>query len=183
MTKDLDRADEIYVAKMLIEEGEPETDAIGIAEIARFLTEPGYTLLPGQTRRLFADRQLRQAYAAFKAKLQTYEVPTLLAASDGAVDERAFPGGRMRLIPARRGNQVYLRIEFSARRPAPPGLLEVVRPNGDWVKLPLGASNEAGELVVPLDLDDPHHAAIVEALRDPLSSGGILPLQTQGEDE
>src|SRR5690606_28977408 len=112
MSVNLNRADEIYAADMLMAETSPTPDMLGIVEIAAFLSRPEAQLTPTQTRTLFANAKLREAYKALKKRLEYASVPALLAASSGEISERTFPQGHMRIVPARNGDQVYLRISF-----------------------------------------------------------------------
>ena len=175
MTSIEDRAAEIYAAMSLLEEGRKDPAALGIGELVRFVTEPDFTLTDAQTRRLFSDEGLRTAYRDLKARAQMREVPALRAASDEDMEERSFPGGQLLLVPASRGRWIYLRIVFSEPLQGP-AWLEIARPDGVHAKLVLDPPNERDEIVMALDPDDAGHAAVLAALRDPRSTGSIMPM-------
>ncbi len=176
MTRELDRADELFVADMTMAETLPSADLFGIVEIARFLKDPASELTPAQTRRLFADAGLRGAYRDLKTKLEYASVPEVRAASDGEIDERVFPQGRMRIVPARDSMQVYLRLTFLDPDPSVATMLIVEMPEGGLLKRALPPQDQNGEIVAILNLGNPRDAALIKALRDPSASGSILAL-------
>lgn len=176
MTRELDRADKLFVADMLLSETPPSPELFGIVEVMRFLTNPTSQITSAQTRRLFADASLREAYRDLKGRLEYARVPEVRAASDGEINERHFPQGHMRIIPARDGRQVYLRLTFLDPDPSMATMLIMEMPEGGLSKRALPPQDSNGEIVAILNLDDAHDAALVEALRNPSVSGSILAL-------
>ena len=166
-----DRATDIYVASAILREGSRSADAFGVAEIVDFLTRPGAALSITQSRRLFVDPKLREAYRMLKTRLSAMALPAVAAASSGAVTERRFEGGTLRLSPSRNGVHANLLIRFD--RPTTQTLVLLLEsPDHGLVKLLVPASDSAGEALVILDVA--RDAAVIAALRDPASTGAFL---------
>lgn len=174
MTDELDRANSIFVADMVLAEQVPGHEPFGMVEIARFLTTPTMQLSFEQSRKLFADPALRQGYEKLRTVLSVHELPTVIAASDGEIDRRSFEGGRIDLIPSGRPEEWYLRVEISdGNMPAEPMLL-VEAPEGGIHKLALANPDSTNAFLVLLDVEEESQGALLHALRDPLSTGCIL---------
>ncbi len=83
--------------------GRPGGRRIGVAELVQFLSDPRSELPPEAQRLLFSNPRLRADFKRLKTSLRCVELPALAAASDGAVDQRSFEGGSVRLHPSRVG--------------------------------------------------------------------------------
>jgi hypothetical protein len=173
MNDELDQVDGVYIVQMLLSDAAAAQAPVGMADLARFLTVPGAQLTAEQSRKLFADKALRQGYARLKAALVSYEVPALIAASDGEVDERPFEGGALLLV--RDGaSGWYLRVRIDeGPRPENPFLL-IEPDNGAPLKIALGKTDATGAYLVLLNDADTHDRTAIAALRDPLSRAFIL---------
>ena len=168
-----DRATDIYVASAILREGNRSADAFGVAEIVDFLSSPGAELTMAQSRRLFVDPKLRETYRLLKARLSAMALPAVAAASTvtGAVTERRFEGGTLRLSPSRNGIHANLLIRFD--RPTTRTLVLLLEsPDQGLIKLLVQASDSAGETLVILDVA--RDAAVIAALRDPGTTGAFL---------
>lgn len=174
MSRDYDKADEIFMAEAILAETPKDGKPFGMVELARYLTSADMQLTSEQTRRLFSDPGLRQGYQAIKEALTHYQMPQLMAASDGDVQERPFPGGSLKLVPSSRSGQLYLRMEFDTDPVAGRIILLVESPTTGVHKLGFTISEAQTSALVPLDLNNDLHSRLVSALRDPASSGSIL---------
>ena len=173
MNDELDRVDGAYVAYMLFSDAAAVRAPVGMVDLVRFLTVPSAQLTAEQSRKLFADRALRQGYARLKAALVSHEVPALIAASDGEVNERPFEGGTLLLVRDETSGW-YLRVHIDeAPRPENPFLL-IEPDNGVPLKIALGKTDATGSYLVLLNDADTHDKVTVAALRDPLSRAFIL---------
>lgn len=174
MSDELDEVDRIFVADMALAERSPDHEPFGMVEIARFLTEPEIELSITQSRKLFSDEALRQGYRQLKQALTFHELPAVVAASDGEVDERKFDGGRIDIIAGERAGEWYLRVEISGGAMPEKPLLLVESTQGRICKLPLTNPDSTNAFLILLDADDEEQGALLAVLRDPLSTGSIL---------
>lgn len=173
MNDELNDVDSRYVAAMLVEEAQTVPNPLGIADLARFLTTPRIVLSADQTRRLFTNVSLRQAYTRLRKSLTLHEVPALAAASDGAVEERSFEGGSLLLVGDDSGGW-YLRVRISeAKRPVNP-LLLIEKDDRPIANIPLGQPDASGGYLAVLDMENAVTMAAMAALRDPSSEAFIL---------
>ncbi len=179
MSMDHERAETIYTARMLLQNGKRSARSLGVRELIQFLTVPSHTLSDAQTAALFSDTRLRETYAMLKSQHALHHFPAVAAASGGDITERRFEGGTLRLTPSRSGNQVYLLICFTrqgneAGQPPVAGQLIVETPQGSIEKLALPAPDAAGEVFLVLDETIASDARFMAALRDPLAKGDFL---------
>lgn len=174
MSRDYDKADEIFMADAILSETPREATSFGMVDLARYLTSTDMQLTGEQTRRLFSDPALRQGYSRLKETLSHYRMPVLMAASDGEVQERPFPGGSLKLVPSRRSGQIYLRMAFDTAPEAGAAILLVESPTTGVHKLGFTIGESQTSALVPLDLTNDWHSDLLAALRDPASSGSIL---------
>ncbi len=173
MNDELDQVDGVYIAHMLLADAAAVQSPVGMVDLARFLTVPGARLSSEQSRRLFADKALRQGYARLKAALTSHEVPALIAASDGELDERPFEGGNLLLVRDSASGW-YLRVRIDAG-PRPESPILLIEPdNGVPLKIALGRADATGAYLVLLNDADAHQRDAIVALRDPLSRAFIL---------
>lgn len=169
-----DRADEIFVSQSLLEEGALQGAPFGVREIAMFLTDHTVQLLPEQTRLLFSDRSLNDAYQRLKARLTAIPMPMVAAASDGDVIDRVFPGAQIRVRPSKRKGQSFLVIFFEAGHTDPSPSILVLQSQDEIVKLALPAADDQGQCIIILDEADSHDARTLAFLVDPFIEGAFI---------
>ncbi|MBI1417963.1 MAG: hypothetical protein GC146_12135 [Limimaricola sp.] len=171
MSDPFDSADRSYAADQALGDAALRRDRLGEREIHLFLTGEG-PVDDRLSRALFADPALRAMFRRIRDRLAQFTLPSLAAASDGAVDTRTFPGGRIELRPARRGGQTYLllRLDWAMG----PLVLVLTRPDGTTLRHPLPATDAAGETLQVLD--NVVDASLLAALADPETEGALLPL-------
>ena len=178
MQDELDEVDGLYIANALLSDACAPVSPLCIADIVRFLTVSGTRLTAEQSRKLVADRALRQVYARLKAVLVSHEMPALIAASDGEVDERTFEGGTLLLVRGDAGDW-YMRVRIDQRGQTEKLSLLIEPEGGLPRKIDLGMPDSTRSYLVLLDDTDAHDQAVIVALRDPLSRAYIL--STGGE--
>jgi hypothetical protein len=178
MTVEHDRADEIYSTLSLLEAAGDRGPTLSVRQLVHFLTLRGSELSPDQTRAIFANPKLREAYRMIKAQLAVWEMPAAVAASDGKIVQRNFAGGTLRLTPSQRTSQTYLAIRYdSATEPHEGHDLVVETHWGEILKLNLPRPDEEREVLIVLDAKNARDEAIINALQDPRSTGAFLSVQ------
>jgi hypothetical protein len=167
------RADKLYAARSALAETEPPARRIGVAEIVRFLNDPGRSLSMEEQRALFADPQLRADYRRLKSQVSVGELPALAAASAGDVNSRRFDGGTVSIHPSRVPGQIYVVLRFSW--PAnPPRVMLLESAGGDLIKRLLPTADANGEVMMVLDENSASDAGFLRLITDPTSTGSFL---------
>jgi hypothetical protein len=136
-----------------------------------------WTMTREQMQRLFAEPKLRESLRralAWPAAGSVARLPALAAAaSDTQVEDRAFPGGRVR---SRRVREHELEVLFTFEDAgAAPRALWLEGGSGEMWLEPLPPPGSDGEIFLVKDLDDPPHELFARLLRDPATIGGFLP--------
>ena len=170
MPSEPDRADEIFAARGILEDSARSRPVFGIREIVAFFDDPNAQLSSEQTKLLFADAKLRDAFRRLKVQIATFALPMAAAASVGDIADRAFSGGRIRLRPSRRSGQSYLVVSYDNLDDdaASPSLL--VLEGVDLIaKVALPAADDQNTAMIILD--DRLDATVLLLLRDPRTSG------------
>jgi hypothetical protein len=168
------RADELYAARTAVAEAGPFRAALGVNEIALFLSGTGRALSAEEQRALFAIPRLRADYRRLKSQLSIFELPALAAASDGQVATRRFDGGSIRIHPSRVMGQTYVFIRFDTPDMAPAAIV-LEHPSGALVRRALRVDRNEAEAMLLLDSHSPDDEAFLRALCDPRSTGAFLP--------
>ena len=166
-------ADRLYAARSATAEAAWGQGRIGIAELVRFLTDPGFDLAHEAQRALFANPRLRADFERLKQRLRQAELPALAAASAGGITTRSFDGGSVRTHSARVEGQVYAIFQFRDPAGAPRALL-LQDASDRVVKRPLPAPDASGQAVLVLDRGDPADALFLHLLADPTATGSFL---------
>ena len=166
------RADRRYAAGSAMEQTERRPRRLGIAEIVRFLDDPGGSLSVEQQRTLFADQRLRTDYRRL-ARTSVAELPAVAAASSGNVNSRRFDGGTVNIHPSRVPGQIYVVVRFGW--PAgPPRAMLLEGADGDLIKRALPTADPNGEVLMVLDEKSDADAGFLRLISDPTSTGSIL---------
>lgn len=175
----LQRADEIFLARSLISD-EARTEAsgpvFGVAELVRFLADPDATLTAVQSRALFSDRKLADSFRALRRRASAFDMPAMAAASDGELSERTFPGGVIRIRPARIRGQFYVSITLTGEGggAVPRQLLLVREATGETSRIAIADPGDGAVLLVVVDPATAAGAQALAMLRDPLVEGTFL---------
>jgi hypothetical protein len=167
------RADKIYAARTALAEAERPAHRLGIAEIVRFLNDPGRSLSMEDQRALFADPKLRADYRRLKALSAIADLPALAAASAGEVNARRFEGGTLTMHPSRVPDQIYVLLRFNWPTSVPRMLL-LESAQGELIKRSLPAADAGGEAMMVLDQKNASDAGFLRLLSDPTSTGSFL---------
>ncbi len=130
-----------------------------------------------QMRGLITESKLRETVRCALlglSPLPALAMPALAAAaSDTEIEERAFPGGRVR---SRRVRDHEIEVLFSFDEPGkPPHALWLEGPAGEMWLEPLPSPFSEGEIFLVKDLENEAHSAFARLLRDPSSIGEFLP--------
>jgi hypothetical protein len=171
------RAEDLFVARSVIADAQPQAERLSIADLYRFLTDPAFTLTAEQQALLFADRRLRADYQRLKQDLSpasrpqgAFEFPRVAAASDRALDERQFPHGSIQIAESQADSrQVYVVFALQQAQEVRALILESVR--GHLTKLKLEAPDTDGIIQLLLDTRNDVEAEVVRLLRDPETTG------------
>jgi hypothetical protein len=126
--------------------------------------------------------RIKQLYALRRPEMGTddvmsrgvLEIPAVAAAaSDRALEERTFPGGRVRIVKSSRGHDmlILLRIE---RRGSYPSALLLEGDRGEHARTALPAPDSDGRILLIKDMAKAEHAHFVRLLQDPRSRGTFL---------
>jgi hypothetical protein len=177
MTTDTDdiarRADQLYAARSALAEAKRPARRLGIAEIVQFLNDPSRAFSPEEQRALFTDPRLRADYRRLKAQATAFELPALAAASSGGVDARRFEGGTVSIHPSRVPGQIYVILRFTDAADAPRMML-LESTAGDFLKRPLPAADQQGEVMMVLNERSDADAGFLRLLADPTSTGTFV---------
>lgn len=166
-------AEDLYAARAAFESASPTGRRFGLAEIYRYLHGPSASLSAEEQALLFKDRKLAAAFRRIKAELALFEMPTLAAASDGAVTERTFAGHTIRVHASRVPGQVYAMFAFQGA--GRPRRLILQGRDGQLVDRDLPAADAEGNLVIILEEARPADRAFLALLMDPQATGTFLP--------
>jgi hypothetical protein len=167
------RAAELYAARAAVADARPDGVALGVAEIALFLSGTGRALSAEEQHTLFANHRLRADYRRLKAQLSMFELPALAAASDGQVATRRFDGGSIRIHLSRVTGWTYVFVRFDTPDRVPAAML-LEHPSGEFVRRTLPVDRPEGEAMLLLDSHNPEDAAFLRVLCDPRSTGAFL---------
>jgi hypothetical protein len=154
-------------------DGERGGLAVRLSELVRFLTSQDYNLSFAELQSIVMDSKLRERFETLKTELSSWQLLPIAAASKGAVRERVFAGGNLRLTPSSIQGQVYLSIRLEDLF-ATTSQLILETTEGHIHKLNLPAPDSGGVVFVVLDLNDDREASVVAALSDPMASGVIV---------
>jgi hypothetical protein len=169
----IDAADRLYAARCALADAPPGGQGIGVAELVAFLSDPRSELPPEAQQALFANPRLRADFKRLKAALRCVELPALAAASDGAVAQRSFEGGSVRLHPSRVAGQTYALFQFSWPTATPRALL-LENASGLIVKRPLPAADASGQAVLVLDGTRQEDGTFLRLIADPTTVGSFV---------
>ncbi len=173
------RTEEIFVARSLLtDEDRPHRDApiFGVAEIVRFLADRSLSLTPDQTRALFADRTLNASFRALLQRQSRFELPAMAAASAGAVVERTFPGGSVRVAAARFPGHFNVTVTFAEGTASPfPGQLLLILDGEGVSRIEIVEAVGQRTATAVLDTRVEADRLALELLRNPLAEGTFLP--------
>lgn len=184
MDEIFDRADQLYAALSVSDLPGPTADQIGLMEVMRYLSEPGFDLTPGQMAFLRSDQRLVAAWTRLATGQSVTEIPALAAAADpesatGALIgpvTRYFDGGTLSLRPAVFPGVFHIVLSWEAGQvPAPSLVLHLTLDGLPLVRLALPPANADGTIHEVLNTRVPAHAELVAAIREPRSKGHILP--------
>lgn len=175
----LQRADEIFLARSLISvEARPaeSRQIFGVAELVRFLADPEAVLTAEQSRALFSDRRLADSFRALRRRASAFDMPAMAAASDGELSDRTFPGGLIRIRPARIGGQFYVSITLTEDTGGvvPRQLLLVREATGETSRIAIADPGDGAVLLVVLDPATEAGGRALAMLRDPMVEGTFL---------
>jgi hypothetical protein len=173
---EIEAAERIYAERTMLETAKSTPGALGVADLLRFLEQPSAELTLEQTRYLFSQRKLREAFAALKRARAVATMPALAAASSGEATERSFPGGSVTITQTPEESFVYLLFTFLLEEAARPHMLVVESEPHGVVKLGIPAADVDGEALVILDKASPKDERTVAALLDPRTTGVFLRL-------
>lgn len=157
----------------LVRQNEGGFVGVQLSELIRFLTSQDYDLSSSQRQSLFRYAELKDKFRALKDELCSLQFLPVATASTGAVRERYFKGGNLRLTPSSMQGQVYLSIQLDDPFAATSQLF-VETAEGLVHKLNLPAPDSEGKIFIVLDLGNEREAFVIEALRDPVASGAIV---------
>jgi hypothetical protein len=168
------RADELYAARAAVEDRSRPAPRMGIAEIMRFLNDPGRSLSIEEQRSLFTDPQLRADFRRLKSQTAIADLPALAAASAGDVSTRRFEGGTLTIHQSRIPGQVYVVLRFDRLEGAPRAML-LETAGAEIIKRMLPAADPNGEVMLVLDDRIASDQAFLRVISDPTSTGSFLP--------
>jgi hypothetical protein len=161
------------------------------ADLAAFVYE-GKELTHEQQRLLFTQPELRERFRALKrefaAQLKPHgerpshagyrplAITALKAAAtdDASVYRRKFEGGELRISPVGVGQQVYITIVMKDPRIVPRAFIVERARDHKVVRVALPAPDDE-EITFIKDCAVPADAELVALLRDPTSTGDVLP--------
>jgi hypothetical protein len=169
----VDVADRLYAARCALADAAPGGPRIGVAELVQFLSDPKSELSPDAQRLLFSNARLRADFKRLKTTLRCVELPALAAASDGAVAQRSFEGGSVRIHPSRVAGQTYALFQFNWPS-APPRAVLLESASGDIVKRALPAADASGQAVLVLDRNQPDDGTFLRLIADPTTVGSFI---------
>jgi len=159
----------------LSEDVRPSDLPLTFAQLVQFLSNPQAALTAEQWRACRENPRLKADYAALKQRLCVAELPQAAAASQGDLEERIFPGGRLSLRPSVVPGQVYLIVSIESEITVPRILL-LEGKDGEVDRVALPEPDPDGTMLIILDtLKNEGDARAVRLLRDPSSSGFLLP--------
>ena len=168
------RRSSLFAAKTRMQ---PSSSRWGVREWTAYLSDPSAALPPEQQRALFADKRLREDFRQLKNAFSMVALPALAAASDGAVVERTFDGGTVRLHAARKPGQYYAIFNFGPRSVYPTTLV-LETPAGEQLKRVLPAADlgfgREGEIMIVGEMSDVDDQKFHQLLSDPSSVGHFL---------
>ena len=167
------RAEKLYAARSALAETARSTRRLGVAEIARFLSDPACSLSMEDQQALFADPKLRADFRRLKSLNMVADMPALAAASAGDVNSRRFDGGALTIHPSRVAGQTYVVLRFT-RSVSPPRTLLLENAQGDLIKRSLPPADASGEAMIVLDENNAADAAFLRLISDPTSTGSFL---------
>lgn len=181
---DGDRAVRLFAAERILEQfaerkaASAERDpiaSIGLAELVRFLEgDPGVSSAL-MNRAMLQRPALRADLTALRIRLTRMELPAVAAASDGDLEERPLPGGRLSLFAPSDEALVYLSLALADSPPPGVGLSLVLTTEENQVLvLPLPEFNDEGTVTLILTIGDAGDAALVAALRNPRTRGDFI---------
>src|SRR5262245_59241136 len=170
---DTDVADRLYAARCAVADAPAATPRVGVADLVRFLADPGGDLPWPAQRALFSDHRLRADFKRLKACLGCVELPALAAASDGTVRARTFDGGSVRIHPSRVAGQTYALFQFNWPARAPRALL-LEGASGDMLKRHLPVAVGLGQAVLVLDQSKTSDDAFLRMIEDTMTTGAFI---------
>src|SRR2546421_7949895 len=124
------RTEDLYVARAVAEDTAPGVLSLTFVDLVRYLSDMSASLTADQWRLCREDPRVRADYDALKRNLSVAELPQAAAASQGDLEERTFPGGRLRIRPSALAGQVYLILTLD-RVPTTPRILLVEGKDGE----------------------------------------------------
>lgn len=191
-----DRTDEIFSGLMLdLPKSFPSAKhRIGLAEICRYLADPQPISLPGLAEALLENTRLRHDYNRLSQELALFSLPMAAAAAADEVDNattevvRHFNGGQIRLRPSVHHGVFYLLLSWDDGLVLDtPLVLHLALNDLPLTRLPLPPFDDDGNVVLLLNEEMPSHQVLLTALRNPLSTGFLIPQasldEVSGNDE
>lgn len=151
----------------------PRAERVSTRDLVRYATDPDAVLSEAQQRALRADPRLAADLAALTARFAVAEIRPAAAASTGPVVERAFEGGAVQLLEAKRRGQFYLKIT-AERLDAEPSALILSAEDGRTAKRNLMGRLSSGVGTLLLDVARGEDAMLAGLLQDPAARGALV---------
>ena len=152
--------------------GDGEHHPVGIADLARFLTDPEMLLSVAQQRYLFSKPRLRADFQALKRRLRLPEMAKSAAASDGAVLMRRFDGGTVKVHDSRIPNHVYVMLLLANGSVTPQAIL--LENAAGVIKRRLPSPDSFGKVMLVLDRANTPDADFLSRITDPACTGAFV---------
>ncbi len=167
-----DRAEDLFASRTIVEEGRPQ-DGLTPRKLYAYLTDPAANLTAQEQAQLRAELRWFRDYRRMEQLLRSpgsRVVPRAAAASvEGGLAERAFDGGKIRIVGSVREGRIFVSIKLSSVAD-PPQMLILERGN-ELAKTALPAPESDGTIMVMKFLASKEDADFVALLRDPSTTG------------
>jgi len=169
-----ERAQDLYVARSVIDDTPGERVVLGLADLVRYLADPAADLTQQQWQVCRENPRLKADYERLKSRLLVAELPVAAAAAQGELNERKFAGGFLRMRPSAVPGQVYLILTLEPTIAAP-RMLMIEGKNGEVARIALPPPDADGTMLVIQDTArNEADARAIRLLRDPTSCGVLL---------
>lgn len=168
------RAEDLYVARSVAETSAAPL-AVSFADLVRYVSDRSVRLTAAQWKFCQEHPRLRADYRALVDKCALALLPQAAAASHGDLEERAFPGGHLRIRPSSAAGQVYLIFAMDPAVQASRFLL-LEGADGSTARIELTEPDaDGGVLVIQDTVGNQFDAIAIRLLRDPTTCGVFLP--------
>jgi hypothetical protein len=148
---------------------------IGVGDVVQLLADPTRVLSLDCYRQVLADQNLALAWRTLKSELAIATMPVRVAAGIGALAERRFSNGHIKIVPASTLGEVYVKILWKPDALLVPRTLLLEQEGVTLAKRELPRLRNENEFVIICVSGRGEDSDFLRLIGDPRTTGVFIP--------